>query len=150
MDCWGSCWAVLMGKISQAERWILFVMLHRPPSTQSAEEASSVVPPLSLSELSWHCVHLHQLLPSYFPLLLPAQTHISNTSHRVISNKRQEYLFFSILNSFTSCCSCKYAHQQLSLSLTHTQNESKKRREEGRGDVGWGGGGGQTNERIAW
>jgi len=56
VDCWSSCWVVLMGKISQAERWILFVMLHCPPSSQSAKEASSVVLSLCLSELSWHCV----------------------------------------------------------------------------------------------
>lgn len=102
MDCWGSCWAVLMGKISQAERWILFVMLHCPPSTQSAKEASSVVLSLSVSLSSLDIVYLHQLLlPSYIPLLLPPysarhryiqdvyHTHIrthKHTNSRVISN----------------------------------------------------------------
>ena len=81
-----------MGKISQAERWILFVMLHCPPSTPSAKEASSVVLSLSLSLSltlslslsSLDIVYLHQLLPppSCIPLLLPPSSrHIQDVDH---------------------------------------------------------------------
>lgn len=77
MDRRGSCWDVLMGKISQAERWILFVMLHRPlPHRQLKRHPRSPSLSLSLSPRVSPCsldtVHLQQLPPPpHILLLLP-------------------------------------------------------------------------------
>lgn len=150
MDCWGSCWAVLMGKISQAERWILFVMLHCPPSTQSAKEASSVVLSLSLSVSlgSLDIVYLHQLpLPSYIPLLLPPYTRhghmrdVNNTHDRQSSLKyaapaselRNLFCFFSYsisvtIISFTSACSLQVCSPATIPPSWGCQNKSEKER----------------------
>lgn len=105
MDCWGSCWAVLMGKISQAERWILFVMLCRPPSTIG--QGGILCCTLSLSELSWHCVSAPAAPASIFQAqahrtyIACTRTHTLTHTHALAAATEsqtiiRECLFFSI------------------------------------------------------
>lgn len=159
MDCWGSCWAVLMGKISQAERWILFVMLRRPPSTIG--QGGILCCMLSLSELSWHCVSAPAAPASIFQTqahrtyvahthththTLAAATELSQT---IIKECFLSYsISVSIVLTFTPFSVSKCVHQlSLSLiSLTHKDAKTKlEKKEKDRGLRG-----GCKQMRIVW